>query len=365
MKTHLLELLQGLRKRGFNVETACPSNSALFNEVSGMGIKTHPVNIVGPISPKDDVICINQLRKIILAGDYDIIHFHGSKAGMVGRIAALSARYKNNVMTVHNFIIYQEVNPAQRVLFKYGEKLLSTATSKIITVSAALKNDLVKNFGIPEKKIVSIYNGIDIHKYSDTCDGIKTREKYGLNTDALIVGTLARMAPQKGLEYFIKAIPLIQKNTNTKYIIAGDGPLLPLLKSQATELGLSERLSFTGHVENVPEFLSCLDIFVVPSIAEGLSITTIEAMSVGLPVIASRTGGLPELVKHGETGLLVEPRDPAKLAQAVTELLINKNKRQLMGLYAHKKASEMFSLETMIGETCRVYDEIITDSAYL
>lgn len=362
MKSHLLKLLQGLTKNGFTVETACPDNSALFNEVAKMGIKTHPVHIVGPLSPMNDILCINQLRKIILTGNYDIVHFHGSKAGMVGRIAALSSRCKNTVMTVHNFIIYQEVNLAKRLVFKYGEKILSTATSKIITVSAALKNDLVKNFGIPENKIVSIYNGIDVQKYSTPADAKKAREKYGLNPDYLTVGTLARMAPQKGLEYFIKAIPLINLNDNIRYLIAGDGPLLPLLKKLAWELGLSEKLCFTGYVKNVPEFLSCVDIFVVPSIAEGLSITTIEAMTAGLPVVASRTGGLPELVKHGETGLLVQPRDPVELAKAVTELLTNRNKRQMMGACAKRTASEMFSLETMVTETCRIYDEIIKDS---
>ncbi|HWI54349.1 MAG TPA: glycosyltransferase family 4 protein [Desulfobacteria bacterium] len=365
MKSHLLELLHGLTKQGFTVETACPDNSTLINEIAEMGIKTYPIHIVGPVSPRDDILCISQLRKIILTGAYNIVHLHGSKAGMVGRIAALSAGYRNTVMTVHNFIIYQEVNPAKKLMFKYGEKILSSATSKIITVSAALKNDLVRNFGIPEKKIVPIYNGIDLKKYLTPVDGRKAREKYGFSPDTLTVGTLARMAPQKGLEYFIRAIPLIEQNDDTRYIVAGDGPLLPSLKALAGELGLGEKLSFTGFVENVPEFLSCLDIFVVPSIAEGLSITTIEAMSAGLPVVASRTGGLPELVKHGETGLLVEPRDPVKLAQAVTDLLSNRDKRQVMGSRANKKASAMFNLEKMVGETCRIYDEIIKDSACL
>lgn len=362
MKNHLLKLLEGLTKNGFTVETACPVNMTLFNEIAKMGIKTHPIHIVGPISPINDIVCVNQLRKIILAGEYDIVHFHGSKAGMVGRIAAFSTRCRNTVMTVHNFIIYQEVNPAKRLAFKYGEKILSTVTSKIITVSVALKDDLVRNFGIPENKIVSIYNGIDVNKFTIPANAKKAREKYGVNPDTVTVGTLARMAPQKGLEYFIKAVPLISLKDNIKYLIAGDGPQLAFLKSLVSELGLNEKICFTGFIKNVPEFMSCLDVFVVPSIAEGLSITTIEAMTAGLPVIASRTGGLPELVKHGETGLLVEPRDPVELAKAISKLLTDRTKRHMMGSCAKRKALEMFSHETMVSETCRLYDEIINNS---
>lgn len=359
MKGHLISLVKGLTEKGFAVETACPVNSPVFYELAGLGIKTHPIDIVGPISPGEDLLCITQLKRIISGGKYDLLHFHGAKAGMVGRIAAVLADCRSTVLTVHNFIVYQEVPWIKKLMFRYGERALSRATSRIITVSSALKDDLVRNYKIPEGKIIPIYNGIDVDRYMKIQNKKEIKLRYGLNPDAPVIGTIARMAPQKGLEYLVKAVPLICENRDARIIIAGDGPDMSRLKELSVSLKISDRIVFTGYIDNIPEFLSCLDIFVVPSIAEGLSITTIEAMTAGLPVVASNTGGLPELVKHGETGLLVEPRNPKSIADAVEKLLIDPCKREMMGRSGRNTAAIQFSSKTMINRTCEVYSEIL------
>lgn len=359
MKGHLLSLVKGLTKYGFDVEAACPSDSSVFNELNGLGIKTHPIHIVGPISPREDLLCINQLKRIISGGEFELLHFHGAKAGMVGRIAAVLADCKNTVLTVHNFIVYREVPWMKKLIFHFGERALSRTTSKIITVSSALKDDLVRNFKIPEAKIVPIYNGIDIEQYLKTQNKYIAKKQYGINPDKPVIGTIARMAPQKGLEYLIKATPEICEERDVEIVIAGDGPEMPFLKDLSKSLGMDKNILFTGYIDNIPDFLSCLDIFVVPSIAEGLSITTIEAMTAGLPVVASNTGGLPELVRHGETGLLVEPRNPKSIADAVLKLLDDPDKREKMGYLGRNHAAVQFSTKTMIDKTCEVYSEIL------
>ncbi len=370
MKGHLASLAAGLREKGYDIEVACPGDTALARELKEAGFTVHPVNLVGPLSPANDMVCVWQLRGIIRRGSYHIVHFHGSKAGLVGRIAAVLAGFPNTVLTVHNFIVYEEVPAVKKVLYRCGERVLSRFTSKIITVSEALKNDLIQNYKINSQKIISIYNGIDTSKYLRDMDRTAARTKFGIKPDTAVVGTVARMAPQKGLNFLIEAIPLINakicqmdKPRNVTYIIAGDGPLRPELESQAARLGVDDTVIFPGFVEEIRELFACLDIFVIPSIAEGLSITTIEAMAAGLPVIASQVGGLPELVKDGETGFLVEPRNPEKLAEAVLRLLGDRDKCELFGQNARSFAGVRFNTEAMIDRTSRVYKAILRNSS--
>jgi glycosyltransferase involved in cell wall biosynthesis len=359
MKGHLLMLAKGLINAGIHVEVACPENSVIAEAVRAEGLVVHPIDIIGPISFQNDITCIKQIKKIILHGKYDLIHFHGSKAGLVGRIAALLAGHKRTVLTVHNFVVYQEVPLVKRTIFKYGEYLLSHITSKIITVSNALKEDLVKNYGIKEDKIIPIYNGIDFFDYNKVSD--KVREKFGLgiNTDKPIVGTVARMAPQKGLEYLIKAVPIVLKKCDVLFVIAGDGPMMSELVEMVKQTGLQDKVLFPGYVKNISRFFACLDIFVIPSIAEGLSITTIEAMACGLPVVASNVGGLPELVGNEKNGLLVEPRNEAQLAEAITSLLRDSDARKRYGVIGKEAVSQKFTKETMVVNTINVYNEVM------
>ncbi len=368
MKEHLTSLAAGLKQRGYVIEVACPGNTPLAAETAQLGLKVHPIDLVGPLNPGSDLQCIRQLHNILRQGQYDIIHFHGAKAGLVGRAAAVTAGCRNTVLTVHNFIIYEEVPLAKKIIFKYGEQLLSRVTSKIITVSQALKDDLIANYKIAPDKLIPIYNGIDTSKYKDNPVNHSDRAQYGIISGTEVVGTVARMAPQKGLNYLIEAAAVISQTSPEKareitFIIAGDGPLRSELEDLAGRLGVRDKVLFPGYVQNIPGLLSCLDIFVIPSIAEGLSITTIEAMAAGLPVVASRVGGLPELVRQGETGFLVEPRDPRGLADALLRLLADREARRQLGHNGRLLATQQFSSESMVDQTCRVYEDILMRGA--
>lgn len=363
MKGHLLALAGGLHKFGYDIEVACPGDSPLAREIHDLGLAVHYINLVGPLNPIQDFRCVIQLYKIMRQQEYDIIHFHGAKAGLVGRIAAVAARCPRTVLTAHNFIIYDEVPLAKKVLFKYGEKLLSRATSRIITVSEALKADLTNNYQLKAEHITPVYNGIDIAKYLEQRDHVRIKTGLGIDQVKYVIGTVARMAPQKGLSYLLEAVALIKKTDPRKAgeiacVVAGDGPLQAELANQARRLGIENEIIFPGFVRDVPDFLACLDIFVIPSIAEGLSITTIEAMAAGLPVIASRVGGLPELVDEGVTGYLVEPRNPSVLAQAILQMMSEPEKARTMGENGRALACRNFSTETMIRNTCKVYESV-------
>lgn len=368
MKGHLLTLTAGLKNSGYEIEVACPEESSLAREIQAQGLAVHYINLVGPLSPVGDYRCIIQLHKILQRGKYDIVHFHGAKAGLVGRIAALAAGCPGTVLTTHNFIIYDEVPLVKKILFRYGEMLLSRVTTRIITVSKALKTDLIHNYRINSNLIIPVYNGIDTTKYMLPRDDHAIKAGGGFGQAKYVVGTVARMAPQKGLQYLLEAMALINRLDPARAgeivcVVAGDGPLRAGLEKLAGELGLGIQVIFPGFIDDVPGFLACLDVFVVPSIAEGLSITTIEAMAAGLPVVASRVGGLPELVTEGVTGYLVEPRNPRDLADAVLRVLGQPEQAKSMGEKAREMACQRFSIEAMVNDTCQVYDQVLSSGA--
>lgn len=364
MKGHLLTLARGLKAKGYDIEIACPPDTGLAAEVDKLGLPVHPIALVGPLHPVRDSICVKQLIGIMRRGRYDIIHFHGAKASLVGRIAALLAGCRNTVMTVHNFIIYTEVPPVKRLVFKYGEKLLSRVTARIITVSEALRNDLVQVYNIAPEKIIPVYNGIDTSFYQGQHDKSAARAKLNLGDDSVVVGTVARMAPQKGLNYLIEAVAAINmaqpaSAENICFVIAGDGPLRADLEDQAKSLGVGEKIIFPGYIKDIPALLACFDLFVIPSIAEGLSITTIEAMAAGLPVVATRVGGLPELVKPGINGYLVEPREPSAIADAILSVLADPAAAKKLGTAGKRFAEDNFSNDKMVTLTSEIYREML------
>jgi len=175
------------------------------------------------------------------------------------------------------------------------------------------------------------------------------------------------MAPQKGLQYLLDAVALIKKRgllrgVEIACVIAGDGPLREELVKQAQALGIEDEVVFPGFVQDVPGFLACLDVFVIPSVAEGLSITTIEAMAAGLPVVASRVGGLPELVTEGVTGYLVEPRNSSALAQAILQMIGEPEEARKMGQQGRALACRVFSNEAMVTNTCKVYGQVLASA---
>lgn len=361
MKEHLLSLVRGLRFNGYVIDVACPGTTVLADELTKAGFKVFIINMVGPLSLKNDLICIIQLKRLISKGHYDIVHFHGSKAGFVGRIAALLAGNKNIVLTVHNFIVYQEVPIFKRVLFCFGEMILSRVTRKMVTVSEALRKDLMTVYKIPQDKIISIYNGIDCSVFDQVIDKHSAKRKLGINSNRFVVGTVARMAPQKGLEYFIEAIALISEVSNAFFVITGDGPLRPELEKTVGRLGISDRVLFTGLVQNVRDVMAAFDVFVIPSICEGLSITAIEASACGIPVVASGVGGLPEVVINDETGLIVPPRNPEAIFGAVIKLLGNSTLREELGSAGLRIACSKFGVQTMVNKTDKVYRSITFD----
>jgi sugar transferase (PEP-CTERM/EpsH1 system associated) len=226
-------------------------------------------------------------------------------------------------------------------------RLLAPMVAQFVTVSRDLERWLVEDVGLPARKVTTIVNGVDLARFGHG-DRRAARTQLGLPADATIVGTVGRLDPVKDHAGLLRAFAeLTALHPDALLLIAGDGPCRDELAGLAFSLGLGERVRLLGNCRDVPGVLAALDLFVLPSIAEGMSNTVLEAMASGLPVVATRVGGNPELVEEHVTGRLIRSRDPRALAEAMAVYLDDPHVRAVHGKAARERAMERFSLERM------------------
>ena len=362
MKNHLLSLLKYLDNDQMETLVACPGGelarafSQITNEVIDIPLK-------GNLSPITDFQCIMKLKDILKTKNISLMHAHGSKAALVGRIAARLAGTPVNFYTVHNSIFYADWHNLKLKAMAWVETRLAHCTDRIITVSDALRLEIINREGLSPDLPVTVYNGIETEQFYSASDKPGLRRELGLPLDGKLVGTVARLSSQKGVSHFIKAIPKITEK-QAHFIITGDGPLREELESLTKQLNLQEVVIFTGARNDIPKLLAALDVFVMPSITEGLSIAILEAMASSLPVVASRVGGIPEIVQDGVTGILIPSRDENALAQAISELLTNEEKASSMGMAGHRQVELNYSAATMGKRVTELYMEALAKKIY-
>jgi glycosyltransferase involved in cell wall biosynthesis len=238
--------------------------------------------------------------------------------------------------------------PTHRIL----EMISNQCLDRAIAVSHATKRDWVSRTHISPARVVTIHNGIDADKFRRRQNREQARLALGLPVDALIVGGLGRLEEAKGFNDLITAIAYLQKDvTNLYAVIAGEGPLKEALLFRALDLGISDRLKLLGFQRDVQPVLDALDMFVMPSICETLGYAALEAMATELPVVATRVGGIPEVVVDGETGFLVPKRDSMALANKLNLLLVDPLLRSRMGSAGRERILSCFNEQRMVSET--------------
>jgi len=361
VKEHVRLLIDNLSSF-FNIVVVCPPEEELINILQRAGSHIITLDTGEDFKLTRDLRNVFVLDKIIRREKVKLLHLHGFKAGFLGRLASPLNYRVPVVLTVHNFVAHQEKTRLPLGFFYLAENILSRRTNRIITVSQTLKRNLVYEMGIKDNKILTIYNCICLLKNNNeetSITGCGTIEKQGKGRVPL-VGTAARFAPQKGISDFIEAARIIQdKGLECKFMVAGDGPLRSELEEQVNYLELSEHVCFPGYITDMPGFLSALEVFVLPSRSEGLSITLLEALAAGKPVVATAAGGIPEIIRDEITGCLVPPGDPRFLANSVIDLLNNNMKRKKLAQKGKEFVCENFNLEKMIMETKKVYEELL------
>ncbi|MEW6274267.1 MAG: glycosyltransferase family 4 protein [Bacillota bacterium] len=358
MKNHFLSLLNRLNQDLFEIIVACP-NGPLAEQIRNAGFRVVALPITGELSLLNDWKIICRLRKILQSEGITILHAHSAKAGFVGRAAACLARTPVIFMTVHNSIFYEDWPYWKKFLLTAAEHTLSKTTDLIITVSEALRQELISREGVNPGKIVTIHNGIESVPTRSAREHRHILRQLGLPPLGQVVGTVARLVPQKGISCFLKAAAMLVKDYRVNFLIVGDGPLRRQLEHEAVALGLENRVVFTGERDDVPVILSALDIFVLPSLTEGFPLAILEALAAGRPVIATRVGGIPEIIADNHTGLLIKPGDPAELALAVAGLLTDRERTLSLARAGQLYVKEKFSAEQMVRRVEEEYLKIL------
>lgn len=231
---------------------------------------------------------------------------------------------------------------------------------RVVAVGQAVRQALIRNEGIPARRIRVIYNGIPVERFRrDEEARRRLRAAWGLSPGDFVVLQVARLDRMKDHPTAIRAAHRL-RTENLRWLFVGDGPERPTIESEIARLGLQDRVQLLGERQDIPELLSAADAFVLTSISEGIPVTVLEAMAAGLPVAATRVGGLPELIREGETGLLVAPSDPEAVAQALRVMMADRDRAAAWGRAGRKLAEDRFSESRMHAEYRLLLEEMIT-----
>jgi glycosyltransferase involved in cell wall biosynthesis len=307
---------------------------------------------------KADLGVVRKLSGLIQDGEFDIVHTHGVRANLLGRLAARQAGKKKVITTVHSLLERDYQGAVLRLANTLAERATRSLTDHFIAVSQGLKDRLVAG-GIPAKSISVIHNGIIL-------DGIRpagasenaVKEKPSIK-EAPLVGIVARLHAVKGHRYFIEAArEILLQRPKTRFLIVGDGSYRPVLEKLAGSLGVSDKVTFTGFVEDVYSLMAELDLLVVSSLWEGFGLTAIEALALGVPVVATEVGGLPEVVRHGETGLLAPPANASALAKSIVWMLDHPREAGEMAAKGGDMVRRKFTAGEMARRTVDLYRKV-------
>jgi len=310
-------------------------------------------HLVRPVRPMADCRALWQLRRAIRRMGPDIVHTHSSKAGFLGRLAARAAGVPHILHTPHGHVFEGYFSPLATRAFTALERLAARWTDRIITLSDAEAQDHLRlRIGRPEQ-FVTIPSGVDL-------DTLRAASPAPLVSGHPVIGAVARLVPVKGLQYLIDAAPeILRRCPDARFLLVGDGEMRPALEAQAHGLGLADRIVFTGFREDIPALIAGMDVLVLPSLNEGMSRVLVMTMALGKPIVATRVGGVAELLGDGEAGLLVPPRDPAALAEATTTLLRDATRASALAEAGRRRAPR-YSAEAMLGALAKVYHEVIS-----
>jgi glycosyltransferase involved in cell wall biosynthesis len=346
----LLNLIRGLDRSAWRpvlLHHAEPGMEPLAIEARKLGVETMAVPVrskgLRGIPP-----LVQQLRS--LRADVFHAHLTWPLACRHGLVAAKLARVPAIVTTLHLFV---EIGYGRRC--RLEQSILALGIDRHIAVSRALAARLGDTFRISAGKIQVVHNGIPTAQFDREAEP-RLRTAWSGNMQTPIVVCLARLHRQKGIVFLLQAATRVPEAV---FVVVGDGPDREKLEAQARELRVQDRVVFLGQRDDVPDLLASCDVFVLPSLWEGLPLSILEAMAANRPVIATSVGGTPEAITNGETGLLVPPSDPIALAEAIQAVLHDPEFARGLATRGRAHVRQEFSVETMVRRITGIYEDLL------
>jgi len=353
-------LAENLPARGFDVTVASAPGGAT-EERARIYAAFRPIpNLRRAIAPVHDALAYGSVERLIRRDRFDVVHTHSSKAGILGRLAARRAKVPAIVHTSHGLPINPDMRRLERTILLGAERLASRVCDRVVAVSEATAVELHRLRLARRQQIEVIPSGVRIPNGSlPTRDA--ARRALGLERrEGPVVGWVGRHFPQKRPELIVRASRrLLERVPDAQVVLVGDGPLLERTRRQT---GGDDRIKVLGHRRDVDNAYAAMDVFMLASAWEGLPRTVLEAQASGVPVVSTRVSGIPEVVRHGRTGLLVEPGDWKGLADAAERILTDGAMRRAMARAARETVTELYSAERTADCTAGLYERVLREN---
>jgi glycosyltransferase involved in cell wall biosynthesis len=358
---HVAQIVEQLGAHGFGAVVAGRRDCAVRYRVEKAGIRYEPVDFVGNlVAPREDLRALRQLVNLAREPSVAIVHTHAQKAGVLGRAAALRVHrpsvYTPNSLVYTTQLLRPRFGARARWLFgRQVERTLGRRSAAIVAVAEQECETAVRDRLAPPDRIHLIYNGVD-----PALDAAPDPELIKFRGDGPLFGMVAGLRDQKGLPTLLDTLDLLaERGELPRFAIVGNGPFYPEVERRLTDGNLDGSVLLTPFEGRPEPYLQALDVFVLPSYWEGLPIAVLEAMAMGLPVIASAVGGTPEAVEDGVTGQLVPMKDPKVLADGIARLSRDPSARARMGAAGRQRAQALFSTSVMVDSLVQLYREIL------
>ncbi len=348
------QLVENTDPEKFEVAILCLENNIgdIGQELIKQGIKVSKLNRQEGF----DFSLLRAIRQFIRANQIDILHCHQYTPYSYGILASFFTAVKV-IFTEHGRFYPDSSSWKRRII----NPVLAMVTDRITSISEATREALIRYEFLPGKQIQVIYNGIaDLSK--NTYDVLTLRNELGLDENNIVLGTISRLDPIKNHQMMLSAFKSVEvQYSEARLLIVGDGPLMQELKQQCEQLDIVNKVIFTGFIIEPQKLLKIMDIFLLPSLSEGTSMTLLEAMSFSKPCIVTDVGGNPEIVKNEETGLIIPSGDVNALTKSCLDLINNKQKQITLGQNGRERYKKSFTVTNMIAEFEALYGSVLKE----
>jgi glycosyltransferase involved in cell wall biosynthesis len=342
-------LVRGLLQRGHAAEAVAQPSEEYARRLEAAGVRVHPVRMRG----EWDLWAARRIRRLLTDGGYDVCHMHTAHAHMLGGLASLLLPRRPAMIVSRrvDFSLHKMPLGLSRLKYLFG-------ADRFITTSEFIRQVMIRD-GVAAGRIVTVHSCQDPARFEDVEAG-GLRAELGLPPGARVLGNVSALVDHKGQCYLLDAMPRILAETpDVVLVVVGEGELRGRLEAQARRLGIVDRVRFAGHRNDVLRFYAVFDVFVMSSKMEGVGGAMLEAMGMGCPVVTTNAGGMPEVVRDGVNGLVVERCDPVALAEGVLRMLRDSELRHRCAAEGRRTLVERFSTTRLVEGTLAVYREAL------
>jgi glycosyltransferase involved in cell wall biosynthesis len=347
--SYLYTITKGMIRRGHTVHIATSGgNMDEAFKSAGAEVKNYNIRTKSELDPRI-YMALRPLARYIRDHDINVIHAHTRITQVMG-VFLKKMTGCPYVATCHGFF---KTKVSRRLAPCWGDE--------VIAISSAVSDHLINDFHMPSQKVQLIESGVDLEAIRPADESVKIEQRNRFNLgDAPVIGNVARLSDVKGPDILIDAMKsIVACIPECQLILVGEGKMEGDLRNRVKRLELQEHVRFLSVINRTSEMLTLFDVFVMPSRQEGLGLSIMEAQAAGLPVVASRVGGIPSLIEDGRTGILVEPEDSAALALAIINLFQDKNRLKAIGVAGRESIKNNYNVELMLDKTENFYKRMV------